>query len=174
MLDEKRLRQLSQVQPDESAATEIEYTRAWLAEQELVRGGTEWRCLAEALYFEARGESVKGQFAVAEVIMNRVENRRYPDTVCAVINQGTGRKHACQFSYTCDGIKEVIAEQRAFVRVGKVAMLILNGDAPQDLTGGATHYHTKAVRPHWSNVYPRTATIGYHHFYRQSYQTAQR
>ena len=144
----------------------ISYTREWLASQPVSAGGAEWRCLAEALYFEARGESVKGQFAVAEVIMNRVNSARYPDTICGVIHQGTGRKYACQFSYTCDGYAEVISEPKAFERVGKIAKIMVKG-AKRPLTDGATHYHTKSVNPHWASKFPRTATIGFHHFYRQ-------
>lgn len=154
------------------AYADITYDRAWLASQPKASGGKQWRCLAEALYFEARGESVKGQFAVAEVIMNRVASSRYPDTVCDVINQGTGKKYACQFTYTCDGKAEVIHEPRAFQNVAKIAKVMVDG-APIDLTKGATHYHTKSVSPRWARTYPRTATIGYHHFYRQSYRTAQ-
>lgn len=137
-------------------------------------GNEAWRCLAEALYFEARGETTKGVFAVAEVILNRVDSARYPDTVCDVIYQGTGVLHRCQFSYACDGRKEVIGEPRAYERVGKIASLMLKDDAPRSLTGGATHYHTKSVNPRWAKVYPRTVTIGYHHFYRQDYQVARR
>ncbi len=156
----------------ERPGLQIDYSREWLASQPRAKGGAQWRCLAEALYFEARGESVKGQFAVAEVVLNRVESTRYPDTVCAVINQGTGRKYACQFTYTCDGKKEIIAEPRAFERVGKIAKLMVNG-APRDLTSGATHYHTKAVSPNWSRKFPRTATIGVHHFYKQPTRLSQ-
>ncbi|KPP86663.1 MAG: Cell Wall Hydrolase [Rhodobacteraceae bacterium HLUCCO07] len=148
------------------------YSTDWLASQPRVKGGPEWQCLAEALYFEARGETVKGQFAVAEVIMNRVDNPDYPDTICNVIGQGTGRKHACQFSYTCDGKKEVINEQGAFNRVGKIAKAMVDG-APRVLTKGATHYHTKAVNPRWARTFPRTATIGFHHFYRQPTRLSQ-
>lgn len=146
--------------------TDVTYSREWLADNSVAKGGPQWRCLAEALYFEARGESVKGQFAVAEVIMNRVDSARFPDTVCDVIHQGTGRKFACQFTYTCDGHKEVIAEPAAFRQVGRVASLMING-AARPLTKGATHYHTRAVSPKWSRKFPRTATIGVHHFYRQ-------
>ncbi|QYX58506.1 cell wall hydrolase [Roseovarius sp. SCSIO 43702] len=148
------------------------YSKAWLDQQKTVKGGSEWRCLSEALYFEARGETVKGQFAVGEVIMNRVDSPDYPNTVCGVINQGTGRKYACQFTYTCDGHDEVIAEPRAFARVGKVASLLIGG-APRKLTDGATHYHTRAVSPRWARVFPRTATIGVHHFYRQPTRLSQ-
>ena len=134
-------------------------------------GGSQWECLAEALYFEARGESVRGMFAVGEVILNRVDSTRYPDTVCNVVNQGTGRKFACQFTYTCDGHAEVISEPRAWARVGKVARLLLDG-APRDLTQGATHYHTRAVNPSWARVFTRTAAIDSHLFYRQPVRTA--
>jgi spore germination cell wall hydrolase CwlJ-like protein len=132
------------------------YTREWLDSQKPAKGDSEWRCLSEALYFEARGETVKGQFAVAEVILNRVDSPRYPSTICGVINQGTGAKYACQFTYTCDGRAEVIAEPRAFERVGKVASIMAKG-AQRPLTKGATHYHTHAVNPRWARVFPRTA-----------------
>lgn len=151
---------------------EPQYTRAWLRAQPAAQGGREWQCLSEALYFEARGESVMGQFAVAEVILNRVDSGSYPDTVCGVVNQGTGRKYACQFTYTCDGHAETIHEPAAFRQVGKVAQAMLNG-APRRLTRGATHYHTTAVSPRWARKFPRTATIGVHHFYRQPTQLSQ-
>jgi spore germination cell wall hydrolase CwlJ-like protein len=154
------------------SAGSISYDRAWLAELPAVKGDTEWRCLAEALYFEARGESVKGQFAVAEVILNRVDSPNYPDTICGVVHQGTGRKYACQFTYTCDGHKEVIREPGAFTQVGKVAKLMLSG-APRALTQGATHYHTTAVNPRWARKFPRTAKIGVHLFYRHPREVVQ-
>lgn len=147
------------------------YDREFLASQPAVSGDEEWECLAEALYFEARGETVRGMFAVGEVILNRVDSDAYPDTLCAVVNQGTGRKYACQFTYTCDGRAEVIGEQGSWENVGKVASLLLDG-APRALTGGATHYHTKAVSPSWAERFPRTASIGSHYFYRQPVRTA--
>ena len=143
------------------------YDNAFLTAQPTTSGGEQWRCLAEALYFEARGESVRGLFAVGEVIMNRVDSSRFPNTLCGVINQGTGRRYACQFTYTCDGYAEVIREPDAWTRVGKVARLLIDG-APRTLTDGATHYHTRDVSPGWAQVFPRTITIGSHHFYRQS------
>ncbi|MEY8840212.1 cell wall hydrolase, partial [Cribrihabitans sp. XS_ASV171] len=85
---------------------EVSYSRDWIDRLPKAEGGEQFRCLAEALYFEARGEPVKGQFAVAEVILNRVESSRYPDTFCGVIRQGTGRKYQCQFTFTCDGRAE--------------------------------------------------------------------
>lgn len=164
----KRMRETAVPTP---VKRKIDLSRRWIDAQPKASGGDDWRCLAEALYFEARGESVKGQFAVAEVIMNRVASDRFPGSACAVINQGTGAKYQCQFTYTCDGYKEVIREPRAYDRVAKVARLVLDGAAPK-LTEGATHYHTKAVRPKWSKVYTKTASIGVHIFYRHTWRTA--
>jgi spore germination cell wall hydrolase CwlJ-like protein len=152
-------------------ARPIELTKSWLDAQPEATGGNEWRCLAEALYFEARGETVKGQFAVAEVILNRVDSQRFPSSACGVIHQGTGKKYQCQFTYTCDGHEEVIREQQAYERVAKVARIALDGRAP-DLTEGATHYHTRAVNPSWSRSYTKTAEIGFHIFYRHTWRTA--
>lgn len=146
-------------------------TRAWLDAQPDGQGGPEWRCLTEALYFEARGEPVLGQVAVAEVIMNRVASDRFPSTLCGVINQGTGKRYQCQFSYTCDGLAERISEPAAYARMGKVARLVMDGAAPS-LTDGATHYHTNAVRPKWAKVYTKTKRIGVHIFYRHTWRTA--
>lgn len=153
------------------SSQDFSYSRDYLAAMPPASGGAQWRCLAEALYFEARGESTRGLFAVGEVILNRVDSAAYPNSICGVINQGTGRKYACQFTYTCDGHAETIAEPRAFARVGKVAKLLIEG-APRALTAGATHYHTKAVNPSWARRFPRTAEIGFHYFYRQPTRSA--
>ncbi len=164
------------VAPDVALGTtgEVSYSRQWLAGLDTpTMDDAGLKCLSEALYFEARGESVKGQFAVAEVILNRVASPAYPDDVCGVINQGTGRKYQCQFTYTCDGQPENIRERDAFEQVSKVAYVSLSGVA-DPLTDGATHYHTKHVNPSWARKFPRTATIGVHHFYRQPVQVANR
>ena len=153
------------------ASTRVSYSAEYLAGLPKARGGEEWRCLAEALYFEARGETVKGQFAVAEVILNRVDSPRFPDSVCGVINQGTGKKHLCQFSYTCDGNPEVVAEPAAYARVAKVARATIDGKSP-DITNGATFYHTTAVRPSWSRKFTNTARFGVHLFYSRGARTA--
>jgi len=144
----------------------IRYDFGWLDRHPRARGDAQWRCLAEAIYFEARGERMQGQVAVAEVILNRVDSRAWPDSVCGVVKQGTGRRYQCQFTYTCDGRADRVREPRAWDRAAKIARLMLDG-APRGLTGGATHYHTTAVSPRWARAYPRTATIGVHHFYRQ-------
>ena len=136
-----------------------------------VAGSEEWACMAEALYFEARGEKMSGQIAVAEVILNRVKSRRFPNSVCAVVSQGSSRRNACQFSFKCDGQPERFSERKAYERVGKVAQMMLDG-RKHDLTGGATHYHTTAVKPGWSRRLTRTTQIGEHLFYRHPDQSA--
>ncbi len=128
-------------------------------------GDSEWRCLAEAIYFEARGESTAGQVAVAEVVLNRVDDPRYPPSICGVTHQGAERLNACQFSYECDGKPEVISNTAAFSKAGKIAHLLLSG-RPRMLVGNATHYHAKRVRPAWSRRLERVTEIGDHVFYR--------
>ena len=156
------------VEGQESAgAGRLTYSMDELNARPTASGGAAWQCLAEALYFEARGESLKGQIAVAEVILNRVESKRFPNTVCGVIRQGTGRKHACQFSYTCDGLPENVNEPGAYKRVGKVARMMLDG-APRNLSGGALFYHTTAVNPRWARSFQRTTRLGVHLFYKPS------
>lgn len=150
----------------ETSPRTFDYSNSFLASLPNASGDAQWRCLSEALYFEARGESAKGIFAVGEVILNRVDSAAYPNSICGVINQGTGRKFQCQFTYTCDGLAENIGEPLAFQKVAKVARLLIDG-VPRELTDGATHYHTKAVSPSWARRFPRTATIGFHYFYRQ-------
>jgi hypothetical protein len=150
---------------DESGRRTLRLEAGWIDGLPRATGGKAWRCLTEAIYFEARGEPVRGQVAVAEVILNRVDSRTYPDTVCGVVHQGTGRLYQCQFTYTCDGAAETIREAGAWARAGKIARLMLDG-APRVLTGGATHYHTNAVNPRWAASFPHTATIGVHRFYR--------
>ncbi len=106
---------------EKTSLDEFEFAKSWLDQQPVATGGKQWECLSEALYFEVRGETEKGQFAVAEVVINRVASARFPDTVCGVINQGSGRKYQCQFTYTCDGLPEDITNKTAFNDVSKVA-----------------------------------------------------
>lgn len=155
------------VQGEGKDLPEIEYDYGFVDTLPAADGDKQFECLSEALYFEARGEGAKGVFAVAEVILNRVDSPRFPDTICKVVNQGTGRMHACQFSYTCDGIPEVVGERRTMDRMEKIAGLFIDG-APRELTDGALFYHTKAVNPYWASAFDRVATIGEHHFYVQS------
>ena len=127
-------------------------------------GGTQWKCLTEALYFEARGEPAAGQIGVSEVILNRVGSHKFPNNICKVVRQTTGRRHACQFSYNCDGLLEVFPDKSSYIRVGKIARLKLDG-AASNLTNGATFYHSLGVMPRWASSVIRTTTIGSHVFY---------
>lgn len=138
-------------------------TEAWLMARPEPTGDAEWQCLTEALYFEARGESLAGQVAVAEVILNRVDSPLYPRTVCGVVKQRGGG--GCQFSYVCQG-KGKMREKGAADLAGRIARAMLDG-APRVLTDGATHFHTRSVKPSWSKRFARTAAIGAHLFYRQ-------
>lgn len=121
-------------------------------------------CLAEALYFEARGEGRQGQAAVAEVILNRVASGRFPSSVCGVVNQPS------QFSYTIGG-RKTIRNKSVYMRVRQVAENALAGGTG-NLTGGATYFHTPAVRPAWSHRFQRTVRIGRHIFYRTGQRVA--
>lgn len=142
----------------------VRYDAAWLAALPAPEGGADWQCLTEALYFEARGESIKGQFAVAEVILNRADSGLYPRSVCGVVHQrGSG---ACAFSYVCDGHSDTMRDRASRDRAARIARVMLDG-APRLLTEGATHFHTRAVRPGWARKFRHTATIGAHVFYRQ-------
>ena len=129
------------------------------------RPNLQWKCLTEALYFEARGEPAQGQFAVAEVILNRVDSPKFPNSICEVVNQGTGRKHACQFSYTCDGRFERIANMAVYEQLVVISRVMIDGGRRQ-LSGGATYYHATSVQPFWARRFEHTATIGIHKFYK--------
>jgi spore germination cell wall hydrolase CwlJ-like protein len=136
-------------------------------------GDAQWQCLAEAIYFESRGEPIAGQIAVAEVVLNRVDSRRYPNSICAVTKQGVGSGRACQFSYACDGRPDVMKSPVSRDRAGKLARLLIDG-RPRTITDGATHFHATYVRPSWARSFPRTAAIGNHIFYREPTRVAQR
>lgn len=141
----------------------VQYSTDWLDAQPAPNGDDQWNCLRTALYFEARGESVKGQFAVAEVILNRVDSGAYPQSICGVVKQGGNG--SCQFSYVCDGNRDVMSNRQSADLAGRIARVMIDG-APRGLTAGATHFHTRAVNPSWSHRFPRTAAIGAHLFYR--------
>lgn len=152
--------------PDAAAAPPLTmtYNAAWLAPARQASGDAQWECLKTALYFEARGETLAGQVAVAEVILNRVDDPQYPKSICAVVHQGGAG--GCQFSYNCDGRADVMSEPAAAERAARVARAMMDG-APRVLTAGATHFHSRAVAPSWARRFARTAAIGAHLFYRQ-------
>lgn len=122
-------------------------------------------CLSQAIYYEARGESQRGQVAVAEVIMNRVRSRAYPNSVCGVVYQGSARATGCQFTFTCDGSLGQRPRGRAWDRAQRVATAVMLGYT-RPITQGATHYHTHAVNPVWNSGLVETVNVGSHVFYR--------
>ncbi|MCX7360166.1 MAG: cell wall hydrolase [Alphaproteobacteria bacterium] len=122
-------------------------------------------CLAQAIYYEARGESQRGQIAVAEVIMNRAKSGYYPSSVCGVVFQGSHRSTGCQFTFTCDGSINHRPRGRAWDRAQRVATAVMSGYT-RPITQGATHYHTLAVNPVWNSGLVETTTIESHVFYR--------
>lgn len=126
----------------------------------------EHRCLAIGIYFEARGEPRKGQIAVAQVIMNRVKEGFYPNTICKVVFQGSHRKTGCQFSFTCDGISDVPRNWRMWRLAKRYAQLVIDGKEWLDEIGNASHYHATYVNPYWKSGMWFRKKIGLHIFYR--------
>ena len=124
------------------------------------------KCLAEAVYFEARGEPVMGQIAVAQVILNRAFSGKYPNTVCGVVYQNAHRHLACQFTFACDGIRDVIREPDMWVRAKKIATEMLDGKLWLPEVGKATHYHATYVHPGWVSEMKKMHKLGVHIFYR--------
>jgi hypothetical protein len=132
------------------------------------RLAAESQCLAEAMYFEARGEGVDGQEAVAEVVLQRTRNRNYGSTVCAVVYEGVepGRVD-CQFSFACNGSLKKAKEESIWVETKLLADKIMTGQLKlSNRTQQAIAYHNLDVTPFWSANMLRTAQIGNHIFYR--------
>lgn len=125
-------------------------------------------CLATGIYFEARGESYRGQVAVAQVIMNRVAHQNYPNTICGVVYQNQHRRNACQFSFACDGKTNVnrTTEVAAWSLAQEITQTVLNQEIYLPEVADATHYHATYVRPHWARNMTRLTQIGLHVFYR--------
>ncbi|MBJ3778284.1 cell wall hydrolase [Acuticoccus mangrovi] len=123
------------------------------------------KCLTEAIYFEARGESELGQEAVAQVVVNRVKNPAYPDDICAVVYQNRTWYNRCQFTFACDRIKDVVRDPEAWATAEKVAKLYTEQKLWLAEVGAATHYHATRVSPKWANIMRRVKTIGDHVFY---------
>ena len=125
----------------------------------------EKNCLARAIYFEARSEPEAGQIAVANVILNRVKSKTYPDTICGVVYDGAHRLNSCQFSFACDGKKDAPRSAKQWTKAKKLASRALAGDAYVRVVSTATHYHADYVNPSWSGSMKRLIKIGRHIFY---------
>lgn len=121
-------------------------------------------CLAQAVYFEARGEPFSGQIAVAQVVHNRMLARS--KTYCEVVFEGSHRRNACQFSFACDGKSDTPEDLVSWERALKLSTLVKSGYM-RDLSGNATFYHANYVSPSWSQQLEKTANIGNHIFYRK-------
>lgn len=169
-----RIAVLTSPRPEERPkGSKMRYSGRWLRSLAKPTGGKQWACLAEAIYFEARGESVEGQFAVAEVILNRVDSPKFPNSICKVVRQGMGRKHACQFSYNCDGKLEYIANGSAYDKVKRVARVAMDRKT-RPVTEGATYYHATFVSPSWALSFQHMTTIGVHKFYKPVRRVAEK
>ncbi|MCK0128044.1 cell wall hydrolase [Erythrobacter sp. F6033] len=127
--------------------------------------GRAQQCLAQAIWYEAASESVAGQRAVAQVVLNRVAHRSWPGSVCGVVYQGSKRSTGCQFSFTCDGSLSRRAKGASWQRAQSLASDALAGSVYAPI-GHATHYHTLWVNPKWASSLDHVGTIGAHRFYR--------
>jgi len=124
------------------------------------------RCLAEAIYFEARGESDEGQAAVAQVVLNRVASGLYPATICGVVYQNRQRWHGCQFSFACEGKSLHVSEPEAWQRAVRIAAEVTSGTTYVSDIAGSTHYHANYLRPRWARRLEKMDVIGHHIFYK--------
>jgi spore germination cell wall hydrolase CwlJ-like protein len=126
----------------------------------------ESRCLAEAVYFEARSEPEEGQAAVAQVVLNRAKSGLYPSSVCGVVYQNRHRHLACQFTFACEGKALRITDRESWATARRIASAVLEGRTYLADVGGATHYHADYVKPSWSRRLKKMDVIGRHIFYK--------
>ena len=130
-------------------------------------------CMATNIYHEAKNQPMVGQIAVAQVVMNRVKDSRYPNTICDVIKQGLTYKNGkvvlgkCQFSWYCDGKKDdVNMKSEKWRNSIRYASMVMTNKITLDITEGATHYHATYVRPAWARTKTKTVRINRHIFYK--------
>ncbi len=124
------------------------------------------RCLANAIYWEARSEPVRGQMAVAQVVMNRVFSPFYPKDVCSVVYQNAHRHLSCQFTFACDGKRKTITERGHWARANRIAKQTLDGQIYVQEVAKSTHYHAAYVNPIWNREMKKLVRFGLHSFYR--------
>lgn len=129
-------------------------------------------CLALNIYYEARGSNLADKAAVANVVMNRVNDRRYPDTICGVVKQGAQDsngnmvRNQCQFSWYCDGKNDNPTDKDSWIEAQMLAWQVIEDGKYRGLTEGATHYHATYVSPRWARDLQLIGRIGEHIFYR--------
>jgi spore germination cell wall hydrolase CwlJ-like protein len=126
----------------------------------------ERRCLATAIYFEARGEPVRGQIAVGQVILNRVRSPQFPETICGVVYQGQMQK-GCQFSFACDGHTDMPRNDDQWALAQDLSRQITSGQVWLPEVGYSTYYHADYVRPGWVSAMSKIDEIGRHIFYKK-------
>jgi spore germination cell wall hydrolase CwlJ-like protein len=119
-------------------------------------------CLAQVIYFEARGEPIKGQIAVAQVTINRKNSNLFPNTICKVVSQ----TKPCQYSWYCDGKSDTLPNNKTAAQSKALAYTILTTHLV-DVTHGALFFHASSINPRWRNL-EKTVEIGAHIFYRRS------
>ena len=124
------------------------------------------KCMTEAVYFESRGETKRGQIAVAQVVLNRVFSGYYPNNVCGVVYQNAHRYNACQFTFACDKVKDVVNEPDMWEQAKEISRDMLDGKLWLSDIGKSTHYHAYWVHPWWVGTMRKLSTIGVHKFYR--------
>jgi len=122
-------------------------------------------CLSQAIYYEARNQNTMGQLAVADVVLNRVADKRFPNTICGVVFQGVKSRRGCQFSFACDGSMKKAREPRSWKSAEHLGDVVFRGFRPP-LTQFSTFYHADYVAPYWAKVFNETTVIGDHIFYR--------
>ena len=124
-------------------------------------------CLAFNIYFEARSEPIQGQIAVAEVTLNRVASKHYPNDICGVVLQDNSENY--KFSWWCDGKSDYPREENSLRTSKALAQLMLEeGDYISVIGSKATHYHSVDVHPYWADELKRIRRIGKHIFYKKS------
>ncbi len=126
----------------------------------------EQKCLANAIYFESANEPLKGQAAIAQVVLNRVRNPTFPNTICGVVYQNEGWRNACQFSFACDRIPDIVWSRSKYKTAQEIAMAVTAGKIYLPEVGDSTHYHAAYVRPNWAHTMIKVSRIGLHIFYR--------
>ena len=144
-------------------------------------------CLAMNIYHEARADHIAGQYAVADVVLNRVQDTRYPNTICEVVKQGQIReswktkqypdlddskriynpvRHKCQFSWWCDGRSDSTHDLDSWMKAQEIAQRLVYLGKYRGITEGSTHYHATYVSPRWISDLDQVGRIGQHIFYR--------
>ena len=142
------------------------------SQQDLLQKHEEAHCLAQNIYFEARGSNFADKVAVADVVLNRTHDRRYPETVCDVVRQGVQdsngnmARNKCQFSWYCDGKNDRATDEDAWEEAMLIAWNMIEHNRYRGLTEGATHYHATYVNPQWASDLQLVGRIGAHIFYR--------